>query len=659
MPELMPLETSLAELFQIYEQNRTDLEQKWRKNYDLFRRRDEDVDTQFKKGEGEGWRCRARLGTTRQKVIHAVAIAADTMLQGGKVNFMIEVDPVAKEQLEIAGYREDYFENGLEKMKARIDDNIAKSHGDRQMLKHILSAAIYGTTYGRIAVDDYIRSAYIPIPETVLEGHPELLRWKKVQEISEFPCWKWVSTWDVYTDLEDRDLQENSGTFIRWWTDKSSLSKVYRNTDDPTILPDALKFVAASHGALPGNTVEDTDGSQSLAPKYESLEVTRKNLRVLDFYGKVKLSELVTFLKERGTIKMRQMFADYLLSYEDLKDDDFDPEVEVIASCIGADLTIWRLAPGALEIGRGVVGSPWEESLDDIDDQSITDNCSDTQHLVDGIYRAIIDNQKLSGNVVLGIKEQMLIEPLKEITPGLVIRIDPTCADVRQAVQPLVIPDITAGLLNAFDLTMRMLEDDSAVPRIQQGQEAVRMETAFSLAQRLEKSGKYFGQIIRNFDEGIVEPVVTWMYNYEMAREFDFEGKGAYTVQALGFSSFQNRVTRMNGLIQFLNIALAHPEIYKALKMDSLFAELARMLDLDPEQITYTPAEQQERAAAEAAAAQKDAEMQMAKDNAAIERDKSLATINNTSARVQAEKLRNDEFKTAAELLGPQQQPME
>jgi len=92
------------------------------------------------------------------------------------------------------------------------------------------------------------------------------------------------------------------------------------------------------------------------------------------------------------------------------------------------------------------------------------------------------------------------------------------------------------------------------------------------------------------------------------------------------------------------------------LKMEELFSELARMLDLDPEQITYSPAERQERDAQKAAAAAEQAEREREKDAAAIARDQSLATINNTSARVQAEKLRNDEIETAAELLKQPQQ---
>ena len=657
MLERTELETYLFNLLNDYTQNRTDLETKWRENYDLFRRRPEEgTDGKFKKGEGEGWRCKARLGTTRQKVIHAVAIAADTMLQGGRINYMMEVDPVSREALESAGMSEQSFENGKEKMVARVDDYFAKAHADRQLMRNILSGALYGRTYARIKLAEFIRSSYLPIPETILPEQPGNIRWTKVIQSEEFPKYEWISTWDVFTDLEDPDLQTNAGTFLRWWTNKHGLSKL-RAENSPAMMPEVLRNGLSFADA---KTVESSEDSNSLAPKYDTLEVTRNNVRMMDFMGKVPMSALIDFLENRAPDSVKELFADVLPAYEDLQqmtgDEDFDPEVEILASAIGPDLRLWSLAPGVPELGRPIFSACWEESLDDIADQSIADNCTDTQLLVDGIYRAIIDNQKLSGNVILGIKQEMLLTPVKEITPGTILSLDPNCPDVRQALQPVVIPDITAGLINTFNLTMQMLEEDSAIPRIQQGQESTRMETAFSLSQRLEKSGKYFGQIIRNFDEGLVEPLVIWLYNYVMNSPIEFEGKGGYTVQALGFSSFQNRVTRMNGLIQFLNIALSHPEVYEALKMEELFSELARMLDLDPEQITYSPAERQERDAQKAAAAAEQAEREREKDAAAIARDQSLATINNTSARVQAEKLRNDEIETAAELLKQPQQ---
>ncbi len=657
LSETSDLEKSLSDLFSTYEQNRTTLETKWRANYETFRRCCEDTKKQFKKGEGEGWRSDAKLGTTHQKIIQAAAIIIDTMMAGGRINYLLELDPWMREEMESRGIPENALDDAIEKMQGRIDSYFMWSNADRQMMKHALSGAIYGDTYARNLIDLRRESFWRPVEGTEIQGRPDLLRWEKEFREEEFPRWTWWSNWDVFTDLEDLDMQNNAGTFFRWFTNKYDLSKQLR-VDDPSLIKENLRNYLQSKvdEATDSNTVEDDNGSNTLSPKYDSLEITRKNVRILDFVGKMPVAEVKQYLLERATEEMRDLFDEvYADIFEaNAEDEDYNPEIEIVASFVGQDKVMVKFAPGNPYSGRNVFRAPWEDSIDDIDAVGVSDNCYDTQFLLDGIYRAIIDNQKLSGNVILGIKEELLVEPVKEIKPGLTIRVSPECPDVRQALQPVVIPDVTMGLINAFNLTAGLLEDDSAIPRIQQGQEPNRAETAFSASTRLDRSGKYFGQVVRNFDEGLVEPIVSWDYDYIMASSEYFEGKGAYRVQALGFTSYQNRVIKLNGLMQFLQIALSHEGIYEALNLSNIFRELAKMLDLDPDQIAYAPEELEARKEQERAAQQAAMEMEAAQKQAAIARDESLARINNVSAQAKAQESRLKQMEAVETLLNPQ-----
>lgn len=579
------------------------------------------------------------------------------MMSGGRINYLLQLDPWQREMLEISGLPEDSLDDAIEKMQARIDSFLMWANADRQMMKHALSAAIYGKTYahGKLGVkrDKFWR----PVNETTIEGRPDLQRWEKFERDTEYPKWTWVSTWDVFTDLEDDDLQTNAGSFVRWFTNKHDLSQVLVDKD-PALLKENLRsYLRTCSDTSDSNVLKDSDGTNTLAPKYDSLEVTKKNSRLLEFIGKQPARNVMRFLVDRGTDEMRSLFDEI---YADLfeavdADEDFNPEIEIVATLVGPEKTLIRLAPVDPASSRNIFCAKWEDAVDDIDDTGVTDNTYDTQHLLDGIYRAIIDNQKLSGNVILGVKEELLLEGIKEVKPGTMIRVTPETQDVRQAIQPIVVPDVSAGLINAFNLTASMLEDDSAIPRIQQGQEPNRAETAFSISQRVSQSGKYFGQIVRNFDEGLVEPIVTWIYDFIMNDPEHFEGKGAYSVQALGFSSFQNKVTRLNSLMQFLNIALSHEGIYEALNLSSIFRELARMLDLDPDQIAFSPEELEARKAQEQQAQQAVMEMDTKQKEAAIARDESLATINNVSAQAKAEELRLKQLKAVDEMLTAEQ----
>ena len=137
------------------------------------------------------------------------------------------------------------------------------------------------------------------------------------------------------------------------------------------------------------------------------------------------------------------------LTPEPLQNDDGLPEsisaeqsaalLKTLDELAGSDIRIedtgveWRVldddelgdSPVDEILGHPVFDVEWDDSLDSVYATSVADNCMDTQHLMNGIYRALVDNLNLSGNSMLAIKEEMLEDNLKETAPGAVARLDP------------------------------------------------------------------------------------------------------------------------------------------------------------------------------------------------------------------------------------------
>jgi hypothetical protein len=636
------LQDSVNELFRSFSSNRQQtLEPRWLDSYNVFNRII-DASKHEKKGEAENWRSKAYLGTTRQKIVSAAAIIVDTMMQGGKINYMLQASEMSKEVLEAAGFPEDYNEDTKEKQEALIDDQLGWAKADLEMRRGILSGAIYGDSYAKVVLDDHTTTSFKPIEGTLLKEAPEALRFQFSKESRTYPKWQHISNWDVFTDLEDPDVRTNLGFFHRSFTRPAELKRMMKADDEGVIKRNLKLSLDASKESTP-------DTSATTSPKYNALNTTFNNLRLLDFYGFVDSGKLKTFLQDNAP----DMLDDF-----DLEDEDGEVEVHLLLA--GTNNLIVKVSTIDETLGRPVFHVPWEDDTEDsIGATGVADNCMNTQHLLNGIFRAIVDNQKLSGNALLGVKEEHLMESFNEIVPGKKIRLSPDCPDIRQALQNFQIQDVSGGLIQVFNIVSQMLEEDSNIPRIQQGIEASREETAFSASQRLEKSGKYFGQIVRNYDDGFVEAIISYMYRYNMIDPDVKIGKGDFDVQALGFSSFQNRITRLNGLRQFLELALSHPDIFEKLKLENLFREFARMLDLDPEQVTFSEEEVAEREAREAELArqaQEQAQLESAQKESIVNLNNSQAAMNAVNTNKANEELKMKQVETVADLTNNENQ---
>jgi len=637
------LQDSVNSLFHSFSNNRQQsIEEMWRDAYNVFNRI-VDSSKSGKKGEGENWRSDAFLGTTRQKIVAAAAILTDTMLQGGRINYFLETSAIAKEALEEADFPEDFYEDNKEKMTALIDTQLGWAGADLQLRKGILSGALYGDAYARLILDEHTKTYFRQIQDTVLAEAPDALRFELQKDIMTYPKWEHLSIWDCFTDLEDKNPRTNLGFFHRSFTRKAELKKLLRINDEG-VIPKNLKKV------LESSDTDSIDSSTTTSPKYDSINTTLHNLRTLDFYGRVKSGELKSFLTHH---------LPTMLDSFDFPEDGED-EIEAHLLLAGTGNEIVRVSAVDEALGRPIFWTPWEDDTEDaVKSTGVADNCMNTQHLLNSTFRALIDNQVLSGNALLGVKEEHLMEKIDEITPGKKIRLSPECPDVRQALQNFQIQDVSPGLIQVFGVIGQMLEEDSNIPRVQQGIEASREETAFSMSQRLEKSGKYFGQVVRNYDDGFIEQMIQYIYHYNMLDPEVTVGKGDYEVQALGFSSFQDKVTRLNGLRQFFEIALSHPELFEKLKLESLFREFARMLDLDPEQVTYSEdeiAQQKQQEAVEMQAAMEDAQLDKEAKEATTSRDKALAAESLSRTQKMAEDTKMDQLKTIDELTNKQEQ---
>jgi hypothetical protein len=606
------------------------LEVKWEKNINAFKSISEGA---WKKDEGEGWRSDTFIDVTRQKVVAAYALVIEQLLANERVPFMLELSPHARETMEREDPdAEDAVDDNIEAMTELIKEQLLLAKADREKMKEVMSAAVYGETYSKRVVDSVTNRYFAEVPvEGVESGVPtESVRFQEVEEERVFPSCQYVSVWDVFRDWETENLREGTGIIHRQMVSPYFLRQ---KMGGEFFIDENIESVLRDHEAGDQSSVNDN----SISPALRDLAKRKNNLEYLEFWGRAPRRIVEKFESESET-------DDYSSILGDLHDDGDEVEIH----CCVVNNVVVRYTRSTPE-DRPFYRAVWENRIDDVCSQGIADNVEPLQKVVNGIFRSLEDNIRLTNNVTFAVKERFVDDDSIEFKPGAKIPIADECDDVRKALQQFIVNDVTGSTFNFLGVTERFLDESSGVPKIAQGMAPVnnKTETAYEISQQTEKSGKYLGQVLRNMDEGLIEPEITDIYRYNMLDPNVTVGKGSYVVKALGFASFQDRVKRVEKLQRFLTIIMSSEALTGVSKLDHILRELAKALDLDDDQVMKSREELQAEAEA---GADPQRQLEMNRLQAEIQRMMSESKAREAGIAFDQEKLKMDRAKLVKDI---------
>ena len=582
-----PAVTHLSELFRQYEQNRRTTQDKWDRNHRAFIR--EEGDEIWKTGEGQKWRSKTYIGKTREKVMAAAAMVIDTILQGGKVPYAYKPSPW-QNGTDLTPEDQMMVEASIEAMTNLTNQQLVDTHADRQLMKHAMCMGLYGCTWGKKIVHSVKRTGWRKQTITVdgIEDYsrvPTAETWAKWQTQFMSPGWVYVPVWDIFSDVEaGEDIQNGAGVFHRqiaspYWL-RSKIGRPFFIT--------ANLIAAAKEAQTTGDAtnVAGTDDWSTLAPLLRDVKFRKNTLTYREFWGRIprKMAEAI-----ESSLEAYQWNGELADIAPDIEEEPGD-EVEVLACTCGSHLVRYcRNEPD----NRPFAYAKCEDNIEEETPWGIADNCEPLQMVINGAFRAFEDNKKLAANVILAIKRRLIKNCPTEITPGMKLELAEECDDARKAIQQVVIQDVGQTLLSLLEIANPMLDDASMVPRIAQGYTDPNTQTATEISVRQAQASKYMGMLIRNLDEGIIEPLIEYLYQFNMDDPEVEAGKGNYIVQALGFSAYQNKVERVRKIQELMALALSSPVLTERTKIDNLYRELVKATDLDPDFVVVSEQELQ------------------------------------------------------------------
>ena len=599
--ELSSLAFYLKEiLFEQFKADKEDLVRKMHENLDDFNGCIPDT---LKEGEGEDWRSDAVPPSTKIKVLVAYSLVIDILLQGGKVPFTFKPSPWDEIQFDdLPEDQQSTIQGSINEAVNLVEQQFLDSHFDRELMKIIMSKAIYGESYAKRFVHKVVRKGWREenlAPEGI--ESEEFIRWIPWKKEKNAPGIRYASNWNIFRDMETDDLQKSAGIIER---DLMSAFDLRSKIGKPFWLTEPIEK-AIKMSSQKGATELDDVEQENLQPLLRDKKHRYKTMQRLECWCRIPTSVVEQFKAE---MEGKEGFK-----RGDFGENQFDhsgKETEIYAVMAGDEVV--RFVELDDTVKRPYYRDIWEIKLDYAEANGVSDNNHAMMKVLTGFVRAFIDNKILSGNVLLAIKEKFLPGFDGKLKPGTNIKISDDCEDARAALQQITIQDVGESLLSAIGIFERYQDEVTQLPKILQGATLgkEKPDTLGEINILQQNSGKYIGGVLKNTDEGLIEPVVNDFHEYNMNDPEEPKGKGNFIGEALGYTLFQDRVIRITKLMQGLNLVLSNPELMAETKLKEVLREIWKASDVDPDQYLKSPEEKaQDDALRQEATAQQEAKI--------------------------------------------------
>ena len=220
----------------------------------------------------------------------------------------------------------------------------------------------------------------------------------------------------------------------------------------------------------------------------------------------------------------------------------------------------------------------------------IPENMQDSQQVMNGHARMAIDNLALSGNLIFDVDETLL-------SPGQDMKVYPGKIFRRQSGQPgsaihgVKFPNTSNENLMMFDRFRQLADEATGIPSYSHGTTGVQSttRTAAGMSMLMGAAALSIKTVIKNIDDYLLKPLGQSLFHWNMQFNIDRpEIKGDLDIKAQGTSSLMQKEVRSQRLMTFMQTA-SNPSLAPFVKWHTCLKEVAKSLDIDPDQLINDP----------------------------------------------------------------------
>ena len=593
----------------------------------------------------ENWRSQAYYNICEQKRKSAIAQIDDAITTGNRFPFALAETPESESGDDVNKALTSMgvdMKKALSAMERKIQDNLDESKSMIELRRTVDDCSKYGVGCFK-SPNLYMDKARI-IDLTVLQSAPAIENengkitpngektrdeWLKSQVIPNLKLsdkerigLKRIRPADIFPDPScEGDAQKGFGIFERNHYSTATLRKM---ADEMIVLDgekiqkyskEAILNILKKHHSDVSEGRNNTDYNGSLSTVRHDTESDFLNFRgipVYTFYGDVLKIDI------QGSVSRPSQVED---SEGELSDYD---TVSVIVD-FTREGEILRVIENPHPSGlRPIHIWQWDRIDGEWVGKGICEKLKDLQEEFNRFLTYWIDNKLLSSSVILAVITAKLDRTENEdmrMYPGKTFFLREG-DDIRNMIQQFKIEDVSGPFLEGLFRLMELIDHESGVPRIIEGQGSADAKTAFETQQQEAHALKQLGMVIKNLDENIVIGL-EMIYQYLLVYG---DGKGAvigdFKVVARGYSSFESKrikLVELDRLIQLSGLPNVAPHVnirriiedkldILGIEKDAYLNPIAEVQATQQQQMQM--AQQQQQIAVQSAIQQKQAEIQ-------------------------------------------------
>lgn len=534
-----------------------------------------------------GDRSQVYVGLTRTKVLAAFSRITDLLFQPGQKFFSIESTPIAKQPLvekdlteqaaleimqaaqvvdpnlvddliqarlmELKTELEEETERRVENMEEAILDQSLESNLEGKMKDAIMEQVIFGTGAMKAG------TLRIEKDHKWIKGDEGF---SLIYEENLVPEMEAVSIFDLYPDPYATSIEDMRNLFRRHVISRQEFVDL---KEFPGFNEDIIDEIVEDyhHG---NHTEEQHEKDRREIANVNEITTKTGKFEVLEFWGSVNGYDL----EELGV---------------DLGEDDPTQEYQANIWISSGKVIKAQMNP----LPGGIIPYfifPYEKNPHAFWGTGVPRMMRDSQQTMNSATRIYLDNVALSSGPMVEVNTDIMAsgEDPTELYPWRVFLREG--GDGNQPMVRFYQPQSNSpALVSVIELFRRFADETTALPSYTHGQTQSSLNrTATGISILMSNANIVLKSVIKNIDDYLTKPLIRSLYDWNMTWNENELVKSDMRVVAKGSTALIQKEVQSQRLLQFLSL-INNPLDAQMIKRDKLLTDVAKSLDIDPDEV--------------------------------------------------------------------------
>jgi hypothetical protein len=534
-----------------------------------------------------GDRSQVYVGLTRTKVLAAFSRITDLLFQPGQKFFSIEPTPIAKQPLvekdlteqaaleimqaaqvvdpnlvddliqarlmELKNELEEETDRRVENMAEAILDQAVESNLEGKMKDAIMEQVIFGTGAMKAG------TLRIEKDHKWIKGDEGF---SLIYEENLVPEMEAVSIFDLYPDPYATSIEDMRNLFRRHVISRQEFVDL---KEFPGFNEDIIdEIVEDNHRG--NHTEEQHEKDRREIANVNEVTTKTGKFEVLEFWGSVNGYDL----EELGV---------------DLGEDDPTQEYQANIWISGGKVIKAQMNP----LPGGIIPYfifPYEKNPHAFWGTGVPRMMRDSQQTMNSATRIYLDNVALSSGPMVEVNTDIMAsgEDPTELYPWRVFLREG--GDGNQPMVRFYQPQSNSpALVSVIELFRRFADETTALPSYTHGQSQSSLNrTATGISILMSNANIVLKSVIKNIDDYLTKPLIRSLYDWNMTWNENELVKSDMRVVAKGSTALIQKEVQSQRLLQFLSL-INNPLDAQMIKRDKLLTDVAKSLDIDPDEV--------------------------------------------------------------------------